>query len=55
VTCRRDIGLEPIRLPGLADPETFTQKVQPPLANVTTSAIATALGVSWELVGGIWG
>jgi len=37
----------PLHPRGLADPQTFTQKVQPMLANVSTSAIANALGVSW--------
>ena len=34
-------------LPDWLTPEAFLQKVQPMLANVTTSAIATASGVSW--------
>jgi hypothetical protein len=38
---------DPSSLPDWLDTETFTQKIQPMLANVTTSAIATALGVSW--------
>jgi hypothetical protein len=32
---------------GAGAAESFLQKVQPMLATVTTSAIATALGVSW--------
>jgi CRISPR-associated protein Cas1 len=38
---------DPSSLPDWLTPEAFTQKIQPMLANVTTSAIATALGVSW--------
>jgi hypothetical protein len=38
---------DPSTLPNWLNAETFTQKIQPLLANVTTSAISTALGVSW--------
>jgi hypothetical protein len=38
---------DPSTLPDWLTPEVFLQKIQPLLANVTTSAIATALGVSW--------
>jgi CRISPR-associated endonuclease Cas1 len=38
---------DPSSLPDWLTPEAFIQRVQPLLANVTTSAIATALGVSW--------
>jgi hypothetical protein len=38
---------DPDTLPDWLTPEAFIQKVQPMLANVTTSALATALGVSW--------
>jgi CRISPR-associated endonuclease Cas1 len=38
---------DPSTLPDWLNAESFMQKVQPLLANVTTSAIATALGVSW--------
>jgi hypothetical protein len=38
---------DPSTLPDWLDAGAFTQKIQPMLANVTTSAIATALGVSW--------
>jgi hypothetical protein len=42
-----DFRLGPINLPDWLTPEAFIQNVQPMLANVTTSAIATALGISW--------
>jgi hypothetical protein len=38
---------DPSSLPDWLNAETFMQKIQPLLANVTTSAIATALNVSW--------
>jgi hypothetical protein len=38
---------DPSTLPDWLNAEAFTQKIQPMLANVTTSAIATALGISW--------
>jgi hypothetical protein len=38
---------DPSSLPDWLNAGAFTEKVQPLLANVTTSAIATALGVSW--------
>jgi CRISPR-associated protein Cas1 len=38
---------DPSSLPEWLNAGTFTEKVQPLLANVTTSAIATALGISW--------
>ena len=38
---------DPSSLPDWLNAESFMQKIQPMLANVTTSAIATALGVSW--------
>jgi hypothetical protein len=38
---------DPSILPDWLTPEAFTQKIQPMLAIVTTSAIPTALGVSW--------
>jgi CRISPR-associated protein Cas1 len=38
---------DPSSLPDWLTPEAFRQRVQPLLANVTTSAISTALGVSW--------
>jgi hypothetical protein len=38
---------DPSNLPEWLNAESFAQKIQPLLANVTTSAMATALGVSW--------
>jgi CRISPR-associated endonuclease Cas1 len=38
---------DPATLPDWLTPEAFIQKIQPMLAKVPTSAIATALGVSW--------
>lgn len=38
---------DPSSLPDWLNAETFTEKIQPLLANLTTSAIATALGISW--------
>ena len=38
---------DPSSLPDWLNAEAFAQKIQPLLANVTTSAISTALGVSW--------
>jgi CRISPR-associated protein Cas1 len=38
---------DPSSLPDWLNAASFTGKIQPLLANVTTSAIATALGVSW--------
>jgi len=38
---------DPSGVPDWLNAKSFTQKIQPRLANVTTSAIATALGVSW--------
>lgn len=38
---------DPSSLPDWLNAETFTEKIRPLLANLTTSAIATALGVSW--------
>jgi CRISPR-associated protein Cas1 len=38
---------DPSSLPDWLTPEAFIHRIQPLLANVTTSAIATALGVSW--------
>jgi hypothetical protein len=38
---------DPSTLRDWLTPEAFLQKVQPMLGNVRTSAIATALGVSW--------
>jgi hypothetical protein len=37
----------PIHPPDWLNAGTFTEKVQPLLVNITTSAIATALGISW--------
>jgi hypothetical protein len=38
---------DPSSLPDWLNAESFAQKIQPQLAQVTTSAISTALGVSW--------
>ena len=38
---------DPSSLPDWLNAEAFTQRIQPFLAYVPTSAIATALGVSW--------
>jgi hypothetical protein len=38
---------DPSSLPDWLNAEVFVQKIQPMLANVTTSTISTALGVSW--------
>ena len=38
---------DPSSLPDWLTSEAFIKKIQPMLANVTTSAIATVLGVSW--------
>jgi len=45
--CRSDLRLGPSSLPGLAERGDVRPEIQPMLANVTRSAIATALGVSW--------
>ena len=38
---------DPSCLPDWLNAEAFTEKIRPLLANVATSAISTALGVSW--------
>ena len=38
---------DPSTVPDWLNAESYMNKIQPLLANVTTSAISTALGVSW--------
>lgn len=45
--CRRHVRLGSIEPPSLLNVGAFRENVQPLLANVTTSTISTALGVSW--------